>query len=126
MTDMTVPGDLLARAKVIAGLRQLADYLAQHPDLPVNAYGWDLAAYPSIRDSESARRAEVDRIAATLDAPVTDERGTGGHYFTARCFGLVTYQAISVSDERRAAYNALMSYSANVTPEPGLTAGVAS
>jgi hypothetical protein len=120
MNDPVIPGDLLARAKVISGLRQLADFLENHPALPVNIYGWDLSAHPALHLAEAGRRAEVDRIASILGVPVTDNTSDGGHYTADRTFGLITYRAICVTDQRRAAHDALMSYSgcieAEVTP----------
>jgi integrase len=66
MTARTIPGDLLHRTKVIDGLRQAADFLAAHPDLPVAPYGWDLNIYTGHRDGEAAARAQVDHIARVL------------------------------------------------------------
>lgn len=40
MPARAIPADLLARTQVIDGLRQLADYLQDHPGVPVNEYGW--------------------------------------------------------------------------------------
>jgi len=116
MTDQIIPGDLLTRTKVITGLRQLADYLEDHPGVPVCRFGWDLPVYPGSRDGEAAERAQVDKIAALLDVPVTDRTADGGHYKAVRAFGLITYEAIHVSERRMAAHRALMSYSGSITP----------
>jgi hypothetical protein len=35
-----------ARARVISGLRQAADYLDQHSDVPVGEHGWTLLSTP--------------------------------------------------------------------------------
>jgi hypothetical protein len=115
MTDQLIPGDLLHRAKVISGLRQLADWLDAHADVPVCPFGWDLSIYPQFAD-DADRAAEVDRIAAILGVEVTDQTGEGGHYIAARSFGLITYEAVYVPRRRRDACNALMSYSGCVTP----------
>jgi hypothetical protein len=72
-------------------LRQLADYLAEHPDLPVCIFGWDVNVYPPHHASEAEGRAEVDRIAAILGVPVIDQTAEDGHYIARRSFGLVTY-----------------------------------
>src|SRR5487761_1790527 len=90
MTDQLIPGDLLHRAKVINGLRQLADCLDNHPDLPVASFGWEVNVYPH-QDDPAASRTEVDRIAATLGTDVTDDTGQGGHYRAGRSFGLISY-----------------------------------
>jgi hypothetical protein len=119
MTDQTIPGDLLHRAKVISGLRQLADWLDAHPGVPVSPYGWDLSIYPQ-HDDDTARAAEVDRIAAILGVTVTDQTPTGGHYTAARSFGLITYEAVYIPRRRRDACAALMSYSGCFDPaDPG-------
>jgi len=69
MTDQIIPGDLLTRRKVITGLRQLAAYLQDHPDVPVCRFGWDLPVYPDNRNGEADERAQVDKIAALLEVP---------------------------------------------------------
>jgi hypothetical protein len=124
MTDPIIPGDLLTRTKVITGLRQVADYLEQHPGLPVCTLGWELSDYPATGASEAERRAEVDKMAAILGVPVTDETAEGGHYIAARSFGLISYRSICIPD-RRAAHDALMSYSGCIAPASPGTTGVA-
>jgi hypothetical protein len=116
MTDQLIPGDLLHRAKVIGGLRQLADWLDAHPGVPVCPFGWDLSIYPQHDDDED-RAAEVDRIAAVLGVDVTDQTGQGGHYIAARSFGLITYEAVYIPRRRRDACAALMSYHDCVDPD---------
>jgi hypothetical protein len=118
MTDQirrVIPGDLIERAQVIAGLRQLAAYLDQHPDVPVCPFGWDLNVYPR-QATEAQNRAEVDRIAAILAVTATDQTSTGGHYTAARTFGRITYQATYIPDRRMAAHDAWMSYRDCVQP----------
>jgi len=118
MTDQirrVIPGDLIERAQVIAGLRQLAAYLTDHPDVPVCAFGWDLNVYPRLAD-EALNRAEVDRIAAIFGVTPADQTSTGGHYTAARTFGRITYQATYIPDRRMAAHDALMSYRDCVQP----------
>ena len=103
MTDQirrVIPGDLIERAQVIAGLRQLAAYLEQHPDMPVCPFGWDLNVYPR-QPTEAQNRAEVDRIAAILGVTPADQISAGGHYAAARTFGRVTYQVTYRPQDRR-------------------------
>jgi hypothetical protein len=119
MTDQLIPGDLLHRAKVIGGLRQLADWLDAHPGVPVCPFGWDLSIYPQHED-DAARAAEVDRIAAILGVDVTDQTPKGGHYIASRTFGLITYEAVHIPRRRRDSCAALMSYSGCFDPaDPG-------
>jgi hypothetical protein len=119
MTDQLIPDDLLTRAKVIDGLRQLADYLADHPDVPVTRYGWDLNIYADSDDGDAAATAEVDRIAAILGVTPADDTTRGGHYIATRCFGLISYRAVHVPERRMAEHHALMSYRDCVTLAPG-------
>ncbi|MEV5747938.1 hypothetical protein AB0L00_08970 [Actinoallomurus sp. NPDC052308] len=103
-----VPGDLFARHQTIKGLRALADFLEANPAVPVNTYGWEVSYHPHGTDAQKA--AEVDRIAALLDAVPVDERGDGGHYTVAKTFGRITYKVVHVPARRMAAHEALMSY----------------
>jgi hypothetical protein len=119
MTDQIIPADLLTRGKVLTGLRQLADWLEAHPDIPAARWGWDLHVCvddPRARD-EATGRAEVDRIAAVLGVSVDDRTARGGHYTASRTFGLITYQVAHISERHMADYAALMSYSGSVLPE---------
>jgi hypothetical protein len=103
-----VPGDLFARTQTIAGLRALADFLESYPAVPVNEYGWEVTYHPHGTDEHEA--AEVDRIAALLDADPVDERNDGGHYTVSKTFGRITYKVIHVPARRMDAHYALMSY----------------
>jgi hypothetical protein len=117
MTAHLIPGDLLTRTKVITGLRQLADHLETHPDVPVTRHGWDLNIYPDRGDGDGPARAEVDRIAAILGVQVNDETPRGGHYIASRAFGLISYAAVHIPAREMAAHRALMSYTDCVTPQ---------
>lgn len=55
------------RTKFIRGLREAADFLERHPDLPV-PYGALLGVHLYSRE-------EVERVAATLDQSVTADGG---------------------------------------------------
>jgi hypothetical protein len=100
---------------MVGGLRQLADWLDDHPDAPVCPFGWDLNVYTPA--DEVGGRAEVDEIAALLGAEVTDETARGGHYTAERSFGLITYRAVHIPSRQVATHRALMSYRDCVTPE---------
>ncbi|GLY74385.1 hypothetical protein [Actinoallomurus iriomotensis] len=115
-TPPTVPGDLLARAQTIAGLRALADFLENNPSIPVREYGGDYTVFP-YADDDAAERAEIDRIATALGETVTDETGRGGHYTVSKTFGRITYNAIHVPAKRQAAHEALMSYAPVFHPD---------
>lgn len=112
-TQRHIPDDLFARAQTIAGLRQLADHLETHPELPVKEYGFDLTIYPEA-DTDAAGRAEVDRIADILDVTPTDNTPMGGHYIASKIFGRISYRAVHISSRAQATYNARNSYEHNI------------
>lgn len=106
------------RAAFVAGLRELADFIESHPELPVPPRYTKTPVSPHLNGTDDEDRAEVDRIAAILGAvPVTTR---GGHYEVARKFGGgVTYQAVAIPEQDMAVYRALVSYSGSVTPAGG-------
>jgi hypothetical protein len=108
-TQPNIPGDLIARTQTIAGLRALADFLENNPEVPVREYGEEYT-YFARRDDATVECAEINRIAALLGETVTDETGCGGHYTVSKTFGRITYTAVHIPAERRAAHQALMSY----------------
>jgi hypothetical protein len=109
-----IPADLLARAQTVVGLRQLADYLEDHPDVPVREYGWDLNIYVTA-DTDEAGRAEVDQIAAVLDATPIDDTLDGGHYWTRKTFGRISYRAVYIPARAWARHRAENSYRRNIS-----------
>lgn len=109
-----VPGDLFARTRTINGLRELADFLDANPAVPVHDFGWTLSIYGRRGVPDTCQRAEVDRIAELLGVDVRDETADGGHYYASRAFGLITYEAVHISAERVAAYEAENSYRHNI------------
>ena len=108
-TQPIVPGDLFARAQTIAGLRALADFLENNPEVPVREYGAEYTVFAR-QDDDATERAEIDSIAAALGEKIPDDTGRGGHSTVAKTFGRITYCAIHVPAHRRAAHDALMSY----------------
>ena len=100
MTRLTFPNPV-APAQITDGLRQLADYLDAHPDIPLAPYGWDLLVSTHC-DNDTEGRAEVDRIAAILGVPPDDDTADGGHYTAARSFGPVKYYAFHIPASHRA------------------------
>jgi hypothetical protein len=78
MPHHSIAGEPSARARVISGLHQAADYLGQHPDVPVSEHGWTLLSFPG-RDSDDAGHAAVDEVAAMLGVTVQDDTPGGGH-----------------------------------------------
>jgi len=85
------------RADLIAGLRDMANWLEANPDVPVGAHDFMRLQYCAdvYTASLDEARAEVDRVAALLDAkPYRD----GTHYGTEKDFGgNVSYLALSIA-----------------------------
>ncbi|WP_055478091.1 hypothetical protein [Sphaerimonospora mesophila] len=106
------------RNAVITGLRALADFLTANPAVPVPRGGVRVAYFPN-READAEMCAEIDAIAALLGVPINSARLDSGHYATGRDFGPVRYEAVAILANARARHEALMSYSDNVTPEPG-------
>ena len=108
------------RDAVIAGLREMADFLEANPHLPVDAVTMRL--YP--RREDAAGRDLVDHIAAAMGATTQDDT----HYTTTRRFGPVTYQAVHIPAEVQRDYEARHSYTDviqvgdDTTSEPGVAA----
>ncbi|MFI7126061.1 hypothetical protein ACIBQ1_10235 [Nonomuraea sp. NPDC050153] len=105
-------------AQVIDGLRALADFLDRYPNVPVNSkidVHYSVIGNNVIGDSEEAKRAEVDRVAAVLG--VTPEiKVDGGHYTAVRAFGPVEYSVTAITDEWMAKVHASDTYYGVVTP----------
>lgn len=113
---MTNPND--RRQAVIDGLRELADFLAEHPDVPVGTNAI-VDFFPRGTDEEG--RAEIDRIAAVLGVtPTANDEGT--HYQALRRFGSVTYKAIAITADSMRRWYAERSYSGAVQPDEAVTA----
>jgi hypothetical protein len=112
----------LVRARVIDGLRELADFLDTNPDLPVNEFGCDLTAFTSSNQGDADSRAQVNQVASMLGVPARDDTAAGGHYAAVRSFGPVQYKMIYIPARCRAAHAAFMSYSGCVAPDTDLKA----
>lgn len=99
------------RAQFIAALRDLAGYLADHPEVPVPDTGRKILVFaPAGSDGEE--RSYVDQAAAALGVTVTEG---GGHYRATRDFGPLAYTVVTISAAARARHDAQMSYCDNIT-----------
>jgi hypothetical protein len=117
-TQRHIPDDMFARAQTIAGLRQLADYLEDHPGLPVKEFGLEYNVYADTRndtDADAAGRAWVDQIAVVLGATPTDDSARDGHYWVSTTFGRVSYRAVHIPSRAWARHRAEDSYRNNIT-----------
>ncbi|PSK83041.1 hypothetical protein CLV63_1417 [Murinocardiopsis flavida] len=105
------------RAQVIAGLRELADYLEAHPQIPARAdceMNVSIIGDYGVEVDDADKRAELERIAALADAPV---RSRNGQHTAKRGFGPVTYRATAIDQARMDAHEALYSYAGNIGPD---------
>jgi hypothetical protein len=85
------PGE---RSELIAGLRELADFLESRLEIPAPRWTDVMVFPPASRDSE--KTAEIDAIAALIGAAVDDQTADHGHYTTSRSFGPVQYRAVAI------------------------------
>lgn len=84
--------DPAERAQLIAGFRELADYLESSPEVPAPGYSTVYTFPPD--DGWTKMRAEINAIAARLG--VTARETYGGHYTAIRHFGAIEYRAVAI------------------------------
>jgi hypothetical protein len=97
--------------ETVAGLRALADFLEQNPDVPV----WRVDASPFLQGTDEEDRHEVDRIAGVLG--VCPSSTVNGYYVVERDFGGgVVYDACAIPSVLMQKYLAVQSYAGRVTP----------
>jgi hypothetical protein len=82
------------RERLIAGLRALADFLDENPQVPAPRYT-DLFVFPS-RRTDAEMFAEIDVIARQIGATASDADSPAGHYSAVRQFGPVHYRAVAI------------------------------
>src|SRR5450631_630206 len=82
------------RERLIAGLRELADFLAQNPEVPVPRHA-DLLVFPA-PGSNAEMFTEIDVIARQIGATASDADSPAGHYSAGRDFGPVHYRAVAI------------------------------
>jgi hypothetical protein len=87
------------RAGLIAGLRDLAEFLDQNPQVPAPAYA-DLLVFPTA-GTDAEMFAEIDVIAGQIGATASDDDSPAGHYRASRWFGAVQYCAVAIPHSAR-------------------------
>ena len=112
---MSVTTDPATREAFITGLRALADYLDQHPAVPVPRYGTEV--YLSAASTDDGGCAQVGQFARQLGVAVPASISFSGHYEAARSFGPVSYRMIAISSAAMARHYAADSYYGYVTPD---------
>jgi hypothetical protein len=81
------------RARLIAGLRDLAEFLDQNPQVPAPPYA-DLLVFPPT-GTDAEMFAEIDVIARQIGTTASDD-DPSGHYRACRYFGPVQYRAVAI------------------------------
>jgi hypothetical protein len=81
------------RQALISGLRALADFLENNPDIPAPEYTDVLVFPPPAPDAE--KRRQIDVIASRIGS-VAETFSAYRHYQTSRRFGPVEYRAVAI------------------------------
>jgi hypothetical protein len=107
------------RAATIAGQYALADWLAEHPDVPAPTYDTDILL-PLLGDSDADSDAELQRIGEAIGTDLAQPRGTDSDPQRERtvAFGPVRYRIYYTPQKRQRQYRAETSYHGCVDPDP--------
>jgi len=87
------------RARLISGLRDLAEFLDKNPGVPAPPRT-DVLVFPPV-GSDAQMFAEIDVIAAQIGATASDADSPAGHYSAYRDFGPVQYRAVAIPHSAR-------------------------
>lgn len=87
------------RTELIAGLRDLAEFLDRNPQAPAPRRTDVLVFPPEASDAEMF--AEIDAIAALIGTTASDADSPAGHYSASRSFGPVQYRAVAIPHAAR-------------------------
>ena len=87
------------RVRLIAGLRDLAEFLDQNPQVPAPRYA-DLLVFPP-RATNAEMFAEVDVIAGQIGVTASQNDTPDRHYIASRYFGPVQYRAVAIPQAAR-------------------------
>jgi hypothetical protein len=87
------------RGRLTAGLRELADFLDQNPEVPV-PWQADVIVVPA-EGTDAEMFAEIDAIAAQIGTTASDADSPRGHYSAVRDFGPVQYRAVAIPHSAR-------------------------
>ena len=87
------------RYRLVAGLRELAEFLSQNPQVPAPR-STDLLVFPP-NGSDAEMLAEIDAIAEDIGAIASDADSPRGHYSAVREFGPVQYRAVAIPNRAR-------------------------
>ena len=87
------------RGRFTAGLRELADFLDQNPQVPA-PWRADVLVFPA-DGTDAEMFAEIDAVAEQIGVTATDADSPRGHYSAVRDFGPVQYRAVAIPHSAR-------------------------
>jgi hypothetical protein len=87
------------RRRLTAGLREVADFLDQHPHVPAPRHT-DLLVFPAGK-TDAEMFAEIDVIAEQIGVTVSGHHSPADHYTAHRDFGPVQYRAVAIPHAAR-------------------------
>ena len=87
------------RTELIVGLRDLAEFLNNNPDIPAPPRT-DMLVFPPV-GSDAEMFAEIDVIAGQIGATASNADSPAGHYSAYRDFGPVQYRAVAIPHSAR-------------------------
>jgi hypothetical protein len=87
------------RGRFTAGLRELAAFLDQNPDVPAPRRA-DVIVFPP-EGTDAEMFAEIDAIAGRIGVTASDVDSPRGHYSAVRRFGPVEYRAVAIPHSAR-------------------------
>lgn len=118
MTDIAVHPDVATRRDaIIAGLRELADWLEAHPDVELPLIPPEISVFVH-EEEDNAGHAAVKRLAAAIGAAAVDDR-LNSLRAQVTFSGGVAYEVIYIKRQFRREHDALHSYEGLVQPEGG-------
>jgi len=107
-TDAASP-DL--RARIIADMRALADFLEEHSELPVSPHtSVDVSYFPRTSREEAAFEEVAEAGARLGRMPVWE----GEHYVAEHAHGAGRYRIVAIPARTRARYRAWLTYTGHV------------
>jgi len=84
------------RSRLIDGLRALAQFLHDHPEVPAPRWA-DILLFP-LDGTDEEKRAEIDMIASHIGAEPREI--VSGHYSASLYFGPVQYRAVAIGEHQ--------------------------
>jgi hypothetical protein len=87
------------RGRFTAGLRELADFLDQNPQVPA-PWRADVLVFPA-DGTDAEMFAEIDAVAVHIGVPATNAGSPRGYYSAVRDFGPVQYRAVAIPHSAR-------------------------